>query len=134
MLEILCNNNLAFSIEKNEHGDCTLIRFDCDTGNSSPISIKARRVPYNLRPVVEAEIQTLLKEKTIRESSSPWSAPLVLVRKKNGEWRTCVDFRKLNEITRKDSYPLPRCDDLIESCGRSRSKYFTKLDLRKGFL
>ncbi|MCP4991857.1 MAG: hypothetical protein GY928_39100 [Colwellia sp.] len=73
------------------------------------------------------------KEKTIRQTSSPWSAPLVVVGKKSGDWRICVDFRKLNVVSRKDPYPIPRCDDLIESCGRNRSKFFTKLDFRKGF-
>ncbi len=79
------NHHLAFSIEPNEYGDCSLLKFDIDTGDTSPICIRPRRIPFHLREVVEKEIDSLEKEKTIRQTSSPWSAPLVVVGKKSGE-------------------------------------------------
>jgi len=67
----------------------------------------------------------------IRESRSPWSSNCVIVRKKNGTIRFCIDFRKLNERTKKDSYALPRIEDTLHLL--SGSKYFSKLDLKAGY-
>jgi hypothetical protein len=67
----------------------------------------------------------------IEESDSPWSPPVVLVRKKNGELRFCVDCRKLNDVTRKDSFPLPLIDDTLETL--AGTKWFSILDLKSGY-
>lgn len=69
----------------------------------------------------------MAKNGVIRPSKSPWAAPVVLVPKKDGTTRFCIDYRKLNTITRKDSYPLPRIDDTLDLLGGSQ--YFTGLDL-----
>ena len=70
----------------------------------------------------------LLKEHDlIEEGTGPYSAPVVLVKKKIGKWRSCVDYRRLNAITHKDAYPLPRVDDSLDSLGDSQ--WFTTLDL-----
>ena len=66
----------------------------------------------------------------IEPSSPPWSAPVVLVKKKDSSERFCIDHRKLNSITKKDVYPLPRCDEILESL--SGGAYFTHLDLVRG--
>ena len=57
----------------------------------------------------------MMKNKVIRPSTSPWSSPIIMVRKKDGSWRFCIDFRKLNSVTHKDAYPLPRIDETLES-------------------
>ena len=67
----------------------------------------------------------------IEPSNSPWSSPVVLVRKKDGSLRFCVDYRELNKVTQKDTYPLPRVDDLLDQVGHS--KYFTTLDFASGY-
>ncbi len=71
------------------------------------------------------------KEGTIVKSSGPWCSPIVLVRKKDGTIRFCVDYRKLNDVTHKDLYPLPRIDDILEAL--RGAKYFCSIDLASGY-
>ena len=73
----------------------------------------------------------MLKRDVVEPSTSPWSSPIVLVTKKDGSIRFCVDFRRLNEITRKDAYPLPRVDDTLDTLAGSR--WFSTLDLLSGY-
>lgn len=73
----------------------------------------------------------MLKRGIIQESVSPWSFPVVLVKKKNGEMRFCIDFRRMNKITKKDSFPMPLVADTLDAL--SETKYFTTLDLKSGY-
>ena len=67
----------------------------------------------------------------IQKSHSPWSSPVILVQKRNGDYRFCVDYRRLNEVTKKDTFPLPRIDDLLDLLGKSQ--FFSSLDLASGY-
>ena len=91
--------------------------------------------PYRMSPAELAElkkhIEELLEKKFIRPSVSPWGAPVLLVKKKYGGFRLCVDYRKLNKVTIKNKYSLPRIDDLIDQL--KGAVVFSKIDLRSGY-
>ena len=94
-----------------------------------------RSQPYRRSPKEKEEldktIDGLLKEGKIEPSGSPWAAPVVMVQKKDGTMRFCVDYRKINAVTKKDAYPLPRIDDALDSLGGSN--WFHTLDLASGY-
>ena len=102
-----------------------------NTGRSTPIKQRPRRLPYAYRDEADQQIQEMLANGIITPSVSPWSSPIVLVRKKNVDLRFCVDYRKLNQITDNDSHPLPLISDLLDSV--KDAKYFSLLDLRSGY-
>ncbi len=83
------------------------------------------------RDKVATMITEMRERGIIRPSNSPWASPVVLVPKKDGQLRFCVDYRWLNSVTRKDVYPLPRIDDILDTLGKA--KYFTSLDLASGY-
>ncbi|GBB87478.1 hypothetical protein RclHR1_13970001 [Rhizophagus clarus] len=91
--------------------------------------------PYRINPknkeFLKEEIVKMEENGIIRKSCSPWASPVVIVDKKGGDKRICIDYRKLNAITKADAYPLPRIDDLLESFGQA--KWFTTLDLASGY-
>ena len=101
------------------------------TGDASPRRQRVRRIPPSRRKEVQELLTGMLKNKVIQPSNSPWASPVVLVRKKDGSLRFCVDYRKLNEVTRKDAYPLPRIDDTLNTL--AGSQWFTTLDLISGY-
>ena len=89
------------------------------------------RVAQTQRAKIAAHVEGMLDRNIIQPSVSPWAAPVVLVRKKDGQDRFYVDYRRLNQITKKDSYPLPRIDDTLDAL--SGVKYFSTLDLLSGY-
>ena len=104
-------------------------RFIPTTG--TPITIPPRRILGNYRVEVEEQLQQMLATGIVEESSSPWMAPIVSVRKKSGDLRLCVDYRELNKRTVKDAYPLPRPDEAQDRL--AGSAVFSTLDLRNGY-
>ncbi|UYV83065.1 hypothetical protein LAZ67_22002076, partial [Cordylochernes scorpioides] len=101
------------------------------TGDHPPIKQRPYRVSKREREIMQKEVDTMLERKVIQPSESPWSAPVVLVKKKDGTWRFCVDFRRLNHITKKDVYPLPRIDDVLDHL--SSARYYSTMDLKTGY-
>ena len=81
-----------------------------------PIRQSMRRLPVALKATVNSQVETMLQQNVIQPSCSPWSSPVVMVKKKNGDWRFCVDFRKLNSVTHRDAFPLPRALMLLLTC------------------
>ena len=80
---------------------------------------------------IKKQVQELLEKGFIRPSTSPCGSPIVLVRKKDGLWRMCIDYRALNKITIKNCYPLPHIDNLLDQL--KEAVYFTKLGLHNGY-
>lgn len=95
--------------------------------------IRQRYYPRNpaMQQIINDQIDELLKEGKIETSKSPYSSPIVLVKKKNNEWRLCVDFRQINENSIRDAYPIPQINSILEKL--KNSKYFSTIDLRNGY-
>ena len=96
-----------------------------------PIHQPLHRIPQALKYTVSSEVHRMLDHNIIHPSSSPWSSPVIMVHKKDGSWRFCIDYHKLNAVTCRDAYPLPRIDATLDSL--VVATYFTTLDLASGY-
>ncbi|GBN37648.1 Retrovirus-related Pol polyprotein from transposon 297, partial [Araneus ventricosus] len=112
-------------------GRCNMTQHRINTGDHPPIKQYPRRLPLARKEEADNLVKEMVDNGIIEESSGPWASPIVLVKKKDGSTRFCVDYRKLNEITKKDSYPLPRIDDTLDAL--NGSQWFTTLDLKSGY-
>ena len=94
-----------------------------------------RLMPYRVHPEksvqIRKELDLMIKMGVNEESNSPWASPVVLIPKPDGSIRFCVDYRRLNDVTIADAYPLPRVEDLIDKVGKAN--YLTKIDLSRGY-
>ena len=104
---------------------------DIDTRDSKPIKQPLRRLPLAQVEEANEEVDKMLKNNVIEPSSSPWSSPIVLVTKKDGTTRFCVDYRKLNNVTVRDAYPLPRIDETFDTL--AGSQWYCTLDCASGY-
>lgn len=110
-----------------ENDYCMKIQLTSD----KPISCSPRRVSYADKQIIDATIDELLEKGIIRHSNSPYAFPIVLLLKKDGNKRMCIDYRLLNKIMIRDSFPMANMDDCLERLEGMR--YFTTLDLKNGF-
>ena len=131
LLQFLATHHHLFSLDDGERGETDLTQMYINTGDSLPVGQPPRRIPFALRQEVAHQLQKMQTEGVIEPSTSPWSSPVVLVKKRDGTHRFCVDYRKLNSVTKPDRFPLPRIDDLLDQLGQS--SYFSTLDLALGF-
>lgn len=129
--DLMSKHQNLFAWESDDFGRTSAITHSIDTGSAAPIKQRFYRTSYQNQLFIKEEIQRLLKAGLIVPSSSQWTSPVVVVEKKNGKKRLCVDYRKLNNVTKKDSYPLPRIDDMLETL--SGTQWFSSLDLASGF-
>lgn len=102
-----------------------------DTGDSRPIKQPPRRVPLAYASEERNVIQQMEAQGIIRKSSSPWASPIVLVKKKNGKTRCCIDYRRLYGVTQQDAFPLPRIQDCLDTV--RGSIFFSTFDLSSGY-
>jgi len=112
-------------------GQAKILPCHINTGDHPPIRKRVRRMAPVEQEVVEKHVQEMLADGVIRPSESPWASPVVLVSKKDGTTRFCIDYRALNEVTKKDVYTLPRIDEVLDALGNS--SYRTTLDLVSGY-
>ena len=114
-------------------GRTSVLQHRINAGTENPIHVPPRRIPQARKEEVHRLIHDMLENGIVEPSEGPWSSPIVLAKKKYGSLRFCVDYRipKVNAITRKDAYPLPRVYDTLDTLGGS--KYFTTLDLARGY-
>lgn len=129
--DILCSYKDIFSVDDNDLGQTHLAHHGIDTGDSRPVKQPPRRVPMALAHEEVEAIQQLLQQGVIRESNSPWASPIVLVRKKSGKIRPCVDYRRVNSLTKKDAYPIPRTQECLDAM--AGSVIFSTLDMTSGY-
>ena len=121
----------VFALSPQELGRTNLVQHHINTGDHPPIRQRAYRVPEAQKRRIEQCIDEMLEQDIIQPSTSPWSSPVVLVRKPDGSDRFCVDFRKVNSVTKKDSYPLPRITETLDVL--HGAQFMSSLDFRSGY-
>jgi len=122
-----------FASDNDAPGRTTLVEHHIDlVEGSRPFKLPARRIPMHLQEEADTEVRRMIDSGIVEPSTSEYFSPPVLVRKKDGSIRFCVDYRKLNQFTIKDSYPLPRINEAIDAIGRD-AKYFSTLDLAMNY-
>ena len=112
-------------------GQMMLAEHRIDVGQSRPVRLPPYRLPHAYRDMVKEDLRDMEESGVIEPSSSEWASPVVLVKKKDGTMRFCVDYRRLNIVARYDAYPMPRVDELIDRLGSAR--FISMLDLSRGY-
>ena len=96
----------AFALSPSELGRTSVLHHTIETRDRGPVAQAARRMPWNSRETARELVEEMKRQGLVDDSTSPWSSPIVLVKKKDGSTRFCVDYRKLNAVTERDLYPL----------------------------
>ena len=131
LAQFLLKSDDVFSLDDSDLGCTSLVCHSVDKGDHPPIKQPPRRIPFAQREIVSKMIEDMQQKGVVQPSTSAWASPIVLVPKKDNTYRFYVDYRKVNAATKRDVYPLPRIDDILDTLGKS--KYFTTLDLCSGF-
>src|SRR2546421_3442906 len=128
---LLLNYGELCALSTTKLGKTGIIKHKIDTGEYEPIAGKPYKTNDEKKKIIKEEIEEMEKSGIIRRSYSPWASPVVIIDKKDGSKRFCIDFRKVNDITKTDAHPLPRIDDLLEQFRTAR--YFSSMDLASGY-
>lgn len=121
----------VFSKSDTDYGYTTTVTHSIPTGDAQPIKQRHRRVPPHVFQEFKRHVQDLVSQGVLNESRSPWASPAVIVIKKDGGVRFCCDYRRLNQVTFKDAYPLPRVEESLDALGNAQ--LFSTLDLTAGY-
>src|SRR5438445_8177084 len=119
------------AISSTKLGKTNVVKHKINTGDHEPIAQKQFRADKKRRTIIKEEVDKMLKDGIIKKSEGPWSSPVVIVTKKDGSARFCIDYRKVNNITITDAHPLPRIDDLLEQF--REANWFSSIDLASGY-
>ena len=129
--ELLNKNKDLFAAKDSELTFTDIVKFHIDTGDAPPMRLRPYRIPLKKQPLVHKAVDDMLEAGIIRKSQSQYSFPVVIVDKKDGSKRFCIDFRALNKITKPISWPLPLIDDVLSLL--KGANYFTSLDMKSGY-
>ena len=129
--QFLSNWKHVFSQHETDIGHTNILEHQFHLTDYKPINQRCHRIPPSALEELREHLGQLLEAGIIRRSTSPWASNIVIVRKKNGKMRMCVDYRELNKRTVRDSYSLPRIDELLDCLGGN--KYFSILDMKSGY-
>lgn len=131
--ELLEANVHIFSRSLSDLQATNYIQHSIHTDSPTPIRQRSYRHSPSAKKEISSQIDQMIDAKIIEPSCSMWTSPVVLVRKKNGQVRFCVDYRKLNSVTKPISFPLPQLTDIFDAMSDAKPKYFSLLDLRSGY-
>ncbi|KAL5968234.1 Transposon Ty3-G Gag-Pol polyprotein [Taenia solium] len=120
-----------FAWQGTKLGRTKIIKHAIDTGETKPIWQPPRCIPPPLLEDVNRPLNEMISDNVIRPSKSPWASPITLVKKSDGSLRLCVDYRKLNAVTKKDAFPLPHINDSLDFL--HGANWFSTLDLKSGY-
>ena len=120
-----------FATKNSYLGRTSVVKHNINTGDARPVKQPLRRIPAHITEEVNSQIDERLSKGVIEPSTSPWASNIVLVKKKDGSTRICIDYRRLNAVTEKDAYPLPRIDEVLDQL--AGNAWFSTLDLFTGY-
>ena len=131
LYKLLKKYKCVFARSEYDLGRTNVLKHTIPLETNKAIKQHPYRMEYAKREESQRQIQGMLENHLIRPSHSPWTSPVVMVKKKDGTFRLCVDYRQLNAATVKDTYPLPRIDEMLDKL--HKAKFFTTMDLQSGF-
>lgn len=131
LTSVLSKYENVFARNDTDLGHFSAVKHRINTGNARPIRQPARRTPLGFEGEEEKHLETMLAAGIVEPSQSDWASPVVLVRKKDGSVRWCIDYRRLNAVTEKDAYPLPKIEECLDTL--SGATLFSTLDLQSGY-
>ena len=132
LIDVIYSHTEVFSLFNGDLGFCDVLKHSIPTTTDKPVYLPHRQIPVQLQSEVRKCLDNWLKQGIIRPSKSPYASQVVIVRKKTGEIRLCVDFRKLNAISIRDSFPLPRVEEALQAV--QAAVWFSSFDLAQGYL
>ena len=131
-IDLIYDNKEVFSLYDGDLRFCDALKHSIPTTTDKPVYLPHRQIPVQLQQEVRKCLESWLKQGIIRPSKSPYASQVVIVCKKSGEIRLCIDFRKLNAISIRDSFPLPRIEEALQAV--QAAVWFTSFDLAQGYL
>ncbi|XP_057190663.1 uncharacterized protein LOC130554808 [Triplophysa rosa] len=131
LLALLIEHQAVFAATEDDLGKFSSLKHSIDTGACKPVRQPVRRTPLGFWDEEESHLKKMLDSGIVVPSNSEWASPIVLVRKKDGGVRWCVDYRQLNDLTIKDAYPLPKIEECLDVLGGAKT--FSTLDLQSGY-
>ena len=131
VLSLLCRFSHLFYTGPHDLGGTDMVKHSINTQGASPIQQPPYCLPLAKKEEAQRAVVDMARQGLIEPLASPWTSPVVLATKKDGGLRFCVDYRRLNAVTKKDSYPLPRIDDTLNQL--AGVQWFSTLDLKSGY-